>query len=146
MNRLSLCKPVMRSGRREAGQAVVELALVLTLLLVLAIGVTDFAHGVSEYIQVVNAANTGAQFAAQGTGESTNTTAITSDTCNALGSLSCSGITVSSPTDDGSGESMKYVKVSVTVPYQMTMPFVGVFLPTINLSSSASFRVNSFNS
>jgi len=125
----------------------VELAIVVTLLVTLALGVTDFAHCVGQYIQVVNAANAGAQFASEGTANSQNTAGIKSAAQADLGSLyPAPGASISVATgDDGTGENMKEATVTVVIPYHITAPFAGTFLPTINLSSSATMRVNPFN-
>ena len=40
---------------------------------------------------------------------------------------------------------MKKATVTVVIPYHMVTPFVGGFLPTMNLTSSATMRVNPFN-
>jgi hypothetical protein len=109
--------------------------------------VTDFARYVGEYIQVVNAANAGAQYAAAGTTNSQNSAGITAAAQADLGSLyPAAGASINvSTSDDGTSENMTKATVTVVIPYHMVTPFVGAFLPTMNLSSSATMRVNPFN-
>jgi hypothetical protein len=53
------------SGKREDGQALVELALVLPFVLVpILFGIIDFGHAVSDYNAMTNLANVGARVAA----------------------------------------------------------------------------------
>lgn len=151
----------MMSKRGEQGQALVELAVVLTILIIIALGGSDFARGIGEYQQVVNAANAGAQYAATGTSESTNQNCIygaaqselgwTGSGCDpsansSLCPVSPNCITFTAPADDGTGEGVKKVSVTVTLNYNMNMPFVGYFVNPIKLSSTATMRVNPFNS
>jgi Flp pilus assembly protein TadG len=137
----------LTDGDREAGQSMVELALMLALLITLVLGVTDFARYVGEYIQVVNAANAGAQYAAAGSSNSQNTAGITAAAQTDLGSLyPAPGATINvSTANDGTSENMTKATVTVTIPYHVVTPFIGTFLPTMNLSSSATMRVNPFN-
>ena len=138
----------MISANRESGQSIVELGLVLSLLVTLALGVTDFARCVGEYIQVVNAANAGAQYAAAGAANSQNTAGIEAAARADLGSLyPATGASISVATsDDGTGRHMTKATVSVVIPYHMVAPFLGAVVPPINLSSSATMRVNPLNS
>lgn len=141
-------KENMTGIRSERGQSIVELALVLPLLVVLAIAATDFAHGVSEYTQVVNAANAGAQYGSTGPSESTNATAISAAVQADLGSLypQTGASITSSASDDGTGESLNKVTVTVSIPYHMSIPFIGYFAPSYTLTSRAVMRVDPYNS
>jgi len=136
----------MQNALRERGQAVVELALIMTLLGVVAVAATNFALGVSQYMQVVNAANAAAQYASSGTSQSTNTSQISSVAKADLGSLypPSGGSITSSTSDDGTGQGLKEVRVTVAVPYQLTIPFAGYFLPSLTLSTTAVMRVDPY--
>jgi Flp pilus assembly protein TadG len=135
----------LRSNRDEKGQSIVELAIVLVMLTMIAIAGTDFARGVSEYGQVVSAANAGAQYGATGTAESTNTSAIAAAASANLGSLYPQpGASITSATsDDGTGASQKQVTVTVTIPFHFVAPFANYF-PDFNLTSTAVMRVNPY--
>jgi hypothetical protein len=117
------------------------------MLVILALGVTDFARCVGEYIQVVNAANAGAQYAAAGKADSQNAAGITAAAQADLGSLyPATGASINVSTgDDGTGRNMTKATVTVVIPYHMITPFVGSFAPAINLTSSSTMRVNPFN-
>ena len=127
----------------EQGQSLVELALVLTLLCVLCVGATSIALAVSEYMRVVNAVNAAAQYASTGTAESTDSSHISGVVKSELGSLypSSGGSITSSTFDDGTGEGMTEVKVTVSVPYQLVIPF---FQSNLTLTRSAVMRVNPY--
>lgn len=60
----------------ETASAVVEMAVALPILLLIAIGVGDYARAYSTGIAVANAAKAGAQFGAQSTATSGDTAAI----------------------------------------------------------------------
>ena len=57
---------VMRTLKSERGQDIVELALVLPLLLVIAMAVLDFGRAFSTYLVLTNAAREGARQASMG--------------------------------------------------------------------------------
>jgi Flp pilus assembly protein TadG len=129
--------------RSEKGQALVELAIVLPLLIYVSLGATDFARGVAEYIQVVGASEAGAQYGSLSSTNSQDTTTITSITQSNLQGLSSPSINVSTA-DDGTGEGTNKVTVTVSAPFHMITPFAGVFLPSITLSGVSVMRVNPF--
>ena len=54
----------IRRKRRERGQSMVELALVLPVFLVIVMGIVDFSLGLKEWISITNEAREGARYAA----------------------------------------------------------------------------------
>jgi Flp pilus assembly protein TadG len=58
--------PRARRGRRESGQGLVEMAILLPLFLVLIVGVVEVANGLNAYLTVVNSARDGARLASKG--------------------------------------------------------------------------------
>ena len=58
------------SLRREDGQALVELALVIPLLLILLFGIVDFGMALNQYNNTTNLANIGARYAMVASGSS----------------------------------------------------------------------------
>lgn len=65
------------SLRNEDGQALVELALVIPLLLILLFGIVDFGLALNQYNDTTNLANLGARAAAVASSTSTNPTCVT---------------------------------------------------------------------
>ena len=125
----------------EHGHAFVELALLLPVILTLLMAVADLGRGVSQYVEVGNAAAAAAEYAAQGPSEAANTTQIKTVACDDLGGLSCSNISVTNSANDGTGEGMSMVQVTVSVPFTSITPFVGG-IHSFNLTSSTTMRVN----
>ncbi|MGC8780013.1 MAG: TadE/TadG family type IV pilus assembly protein [Anaerolineae bacterium] len=60
------CKPLRRSAADERGQSMVEFTLLLPALLLMVVGVINFAFVFHTYVQLVNAAGVGATYAASG--------------------------------------------------------------------------------
>jgi Flp pilus assembly protein TadG len=67
----------VRAASGERGQAFIELALVLPILLALTIGIIELGRLAYYYIEVSNAARAGAQYGAQILGNAPDTAAIT---------------------------------------------------------------------
>ncbi len=137
-----------------AGGAAVELAVVLPVLLLLAVGVSDLGRVFFTGITVANAARAGAQWGAQSTATSTDTVnmnlAATNDAADA------GAVTVSSRSfcrcDAGEigdcttgncgayGNYRLYVEVTVTKAVNLIFGYPG--LPSsVTLSRTATFRV-----
>lgn len=121
----------MRAGdpgrRGSRGQAVVELAILLPLLLVMLFGAGDFARGITAYIQLGNMAREGAHFGSMNTANATNTAGITQAALNESGGTiyGVAPTVTSSTGNDGfngsGGNALTYVRVTVT--YQFTPLF-----------------------
>jgi Flp pilus assembly protein TadG len=79
--------------RRDDGQALVELALVIPLLLILLFGIVDFGIALNQYNDTTNLANLGARAVAVASSTSTNPTCQSSSgaTTSLTGYLQCEG-------------------------------------------------------
>ncbi len=98
-------RPVRKVIKEKRGQALVELALVLPLLILLIIGMMEFGRVFHSYLLITNAAREGARL---GVIEPTNTGAITGTVTTQLAAALAAG-----PAD---------YSVTVTYPY-ITYPF-----------------------
>lgn len=127
---------------KQRGQGAVEMALTLPILIYLSVGGADFARGITEYIQVVNAADAGSQYASMSTAKSTDCTDITTVVTDNLSGISNPTITCGTPTDDGTGEGMKKVTITVSATFNLQIPVVNIFASSVALSSSSTMRVN----
>lgn len=67
-----------KNSRAQRGAQLLELAIALPVLLLLAVGVTDFARGYYLGVEVASAARAGAQYGAQNLGTYTDTTGMVS--------------------------------------------------------------------
>ena len=118
-------------GASQSGQAVIELALTLPLLLVIVMGIFDFGLMFQRYEVVTNAAREGARV-----GVLPNYTTADAQ-ARAQQYLTSGGLSSSSATIDATvaattfGTPAKTVnQVTVTVAYPYTYPFIG---PILNL-------------
>ncbi len=123
-------------NRRERGQSLVELALVLPLLMLVILGAIDFGRVFYASMTVAGAARNGAQYASE---NPTDTTGIQSAALDDAGSLDpAPTVTVSGPTSDGNGG--EYVRVQVDHEFSTLIPWPG--LPSsIEISRAVTMRV-----
>ena len=148
---------MLRSSRAQAGNALVEFALVMPFLMLLLLGVVEIGRYAYFAIQVGNAARAGVQYGAQNGVTALDTTGITNavkaDGNNAVAALSVtpanycwcyngsSGTTVSCTGTCPSGSHLvEYVQV--TVSGAVNPLFNYPFLPsTLTVSNTATMRV-----
>jgi Flp pilus assembly protein TadG len=133
-----------RASLGEAGQALVEVAIALPILLALLVGIFEFARAYNIQQVITNAAREGAR---EGVVDTTNPTGVAVTRANArLSDASISGATVNAscaaPCDTGAE-----FTVDISVPY--TFVFIGPVLSlfssgvdpgTITLTTSATMR------
>jgi len=130
-----------RSGQR--GQALVEFALVLPLLLIVVFITVDFGVGLTRWIAITNAAREGARLGAVGAAEGAirQKTIDTSD-----GILSAGDIEVGFSDADGNGgiDPGDSVVVDVSYNYDLITPlgrFLTVTFDSLTLSACSDMRV-----
>ncbi|WP_263365942.1 TadE/TadG family type IV pilus assembly protein [Edaphobacter bradus] len=166
MKRLRQAKPsgAGTSGRRMAlcndhGSSLVELALCMPFLLLLLVGIADFGWIAYSYIELGNATNAGAQYAAQSTtyaapnNQPAISAAVNNDAANLSGitttvtnTCTCSdGSAVSSclnaaTTCTGTARIITNVTVTTSMPISPFISWTGI--PTsITLHGQATMRV-----
>jgi Flp pilus assembly protein TadG len=84
-----------RSSRREKGQAIIELALILPVLLLLTLGIIDFGRAAYYYIEVSDATKAAAQYGSQSMADAENTNNITQAAQNSARDIAAGlGVTV----------------------------------------------------
>lgn len=136
---------------REEGQALVEFAVILPVLLMLLTGIIQFGLAYNKYITLTDAAQSGAQTLALGRGlsdpcdpavaqtvQSANTIGLTSaQVTTSFGSSTDTCGTGSYPSRTGGNEVPNdQATVTATIPY--TFALFGLSLGTLNLTASAS--------
>lgn len=119
------------SWKKEEGQAVVEFALVLPLLILLIFGMVDFGWLFYNKIEVNNASREGARYAAIHWNESS----VETDTINLVKSFASESAQVT-VTPNGT-EVIVSVKKNVDVLTGVTSTILG---SSVNLSSSCTMR------
>lgn len=128
-----------RGARAERGQGAVEFALLLPVLLLLALGVINFAFVFHTYIQVVNAAGVGATYAATSATTANDTAGISAAALADSANWHCDA-----PTATRSslvGDPYGFQRVTVTVTCQVTDLILGGGLGPVTVSAEASRRV-----
>lgn len=153
------------SLRNQDGQALVELALVIPLLLILLFGIVDFGMALNQYNDTTNLANLGARAAAVASSTSTDPTCVNGTTTSssltsylqcegALDSVALGSVTVcpsdTSGSDWGTGDTIQ-VKVEDTFNWFQIMfggvGHLGGSVPsaTSTISSTATMREEADN-
>ena len=124
-------------ARRDSGQAILELVLVLPILLMLTLGVIEFGRAAYYDIAVADAARAGAQFASQSMANASDLTSVTraalSNSQLDMGapvnvtlqplSCQCPGGGVASGTCPASGCAYPIVYVTVSTDYTLNPLF-----------------------
>ena len=135
---------VHRTMRSRRGTAAVEFALATPLFLILLLGVVDVGFGTYQSMQVQDAAEAGALYAAINGWDSTGiSTAVVNATgasgmaaspapVKFCGCPTTSGLTtvLCTATCTGGVTPGTYVQVNASMPYQVTLPFPGLPIPS----------------
>ena len=129
-----------RRNKNEHGQAMVEFAVILPVLLLILFAILQFGVVFNNYIQVTAAAREGARKAAvsRSLGTSAAETAATTSAKSAAPGLKQNSITVSFPNSPTFAQGSD-VAVKVTYPYAISI--IGLVVASGNLSSTTPMRV-----
>jgi Flp pilus assembly protein TadG len=131
---------VLKRKNNERGQAVVEFAVILPVLLLILFSILQFGIVFNNYIQVTAAAREGARKAAvsRGLGTSGATNAAIAAAKGAAPGLDQSQLTVTLP---GSPSFAAGTDVTVQVSYPYSINILGQVVGSGNLTSSTTMRV-----
>jgi Flp pilus assembly protein TadG len=131
---------VFKRRTNESGQAVVEFAVILPVLLMILFAILQFGIVFNNYIQVTAAAREGARKAAvsRSLGTAGAETAATTSAKAAAPGLTQSSITVTYPNSPTFAQGSD-VTVQVTYPYSISI--LGIIVKSGNLTSSTTMRV-----
>ena len=127
-----------RSGMGQRGQAMVEFALVLPLLLIVLFMAVDFGVGLTRWISITNAAREGARCGAVGA-DTPDITQRVVDASN--GTLVTGDVSVSYPGGQTVGDS---VVVDVNYEYGLITPlghFLTLAFDSLSLSARSDMRL-----
>jgi len=144
--------PAMRTGRRR-GNAMLEFALVSTLLMTILFGVMDYGRIFGFAEQTANAANAGAAFAALSVANTANLAAITTAakadapeatamTVSSSSFCTCTfgGAHIDCSSSCASGSKRAYVRVNTALPFHTLVGYP--LLPgSTTLRASATVRI-----
>jgi Flp pilus assembly protein TadG len=131
---------VFKRRTNESGQAVVEFAVILPVLLMILFAILQFGIVFNNYIQVTAAAREGARKAAvsRSLGTAAAETAATTAAKAAAPGLKQTSITVTYPNSPTFAQGSD-VTVQVTYPYSISI--LGIIVKSGKLTSSTTMRV-----
>lgn len=131
---------MFKRRKNDSGQAVVEFAVILPVLLMILFAILQFGIVFNNYIQVTAAAREGARKAAvsRSLGTANAETAATTSAKSAAPGLKQSSITVTYPNSPTFAQGSD-VTVQVTYPYSISI--LGIIVKSGKLSSSTTMRV-----
>jgi Flp pilus assembly protein TadG len=115
-----------RFRKTEKGQALVEMALVLPILILIVFGITEFGRIFNAKIIVINASREGARYAAVN-GTAVTDTQITDKVKNSAPSLDPLKMTVNVNPVQGARTRGAAVAVAVYYPVEIVAPVISVF-------------------
>jgi Flp pilus assembly protein TadG len=130
--------------RNDSGQALIEFALVLPVLLVLIIGIFKFGVTFTNYLTLTDAARNGARQLAVDRGQATPCVDATNAANSAAGGLGGITVTESFPAPDTStcASLVAGDEGVVTATYPCDLSIMGIdFAPGCTLSSTATERI-----
>ena len=128
----------MKVLKNEKGQAMVEFALILPVLLLLVMGIAEFGMMFNSYLSVQNATREGARIGIVGASNEE----IEERILNTSPSLKKERITITIDPGNDTRISGETLKVLVEYNYQMAVPFISIlFGGNVNLSGESSMRI-----
>lgn len=128
----------IRREKKICGQAVVETAIVLPVLILLLAGIIDFGLLFNNYLIISNAAREGARLAAVGAEDSDIDTRIS----NLTSTLNQAEITVEVNPSEGLRRSGSDVQISISYNNELVTPIISSILPNpVRLNASATMRM-----
>jgi|SRR5579862_1842605 len=132
-----------RHIRSERGQAAVEFALVLPLLLVLFLGIIEFGIVFNHYVTLTDATRVGARKAITMRIGGTTPADATQAVRDAAGDLDQGqlNVNVDDPSDPNFQTAGSQITVTATYPYQIDIPLLGLSLMSGTLTSTAEERL-----
>lgn len=137
-----------RDGRRsEAGQSLVEFALVIPIFLLLLFGLFDVGRLVYVNNAISQAAREGARYGSVQNRSQTATsrTAIRDHTLGLMAAVPAPTVSVGCESNGGVSlacRSQDLLVVTVSSPVEMLTPVIGQIVGTVNVSSTAKVTVN----
>lgn len=128
---------IRRLGKKEHGQALVEMALVLPLFLLLLFGVIEMGRIGHAYITISNAAGVGGRMASIGGTDDQIETAIE----NVVTTLDYTSLTIDIDPNEANRQSGENIEVSVLYKVELIIPLISMMSDSVNVSSSIIMRM-----
>ena len=130
----------LRFGWRssEAGQSLLEFALVVTALLLVVFGIFEFGRAIEAYTEISNGAREGARYASVHPGWDLGAPDLDGAKVAALAKVALTGSAEVDASVSGDG---KVITVTVRYGFQPAVPFIWGSGGVITLTSSSTMRV-----
>lgn len=128
----------MEALKNKKGQAMVEFAVILPILLLLVMGIIEFGLIFNAYLTIQNASREGARYGITGASDADIVSLVRSD-CS---SLQSTYLTVNVTPTEGSRNSGDTLVVSVSYSYHMVTPIISsLFSNVVALNAQTSMRM-----
>lgn len=128
----------MKRLRNQKGQALVEFAVVLPVLLLLVMGIAQFGMLLSSYLTLENAAREAARAGIIGSTDTEIEEVITTSSPN----LEKEKLTIDITPSEGSRTSGESLTVNLTYKYDLTVPVISsLFGNVVELNAETSMRI-----
>lgn len=128
----------MKLLKNEKGQALVEFAIILPILLLIVLGILQFGMLINSYLTISNSAREGARLGIVG-GTNTDIQNVILKTSPNLDSKS---LLISITPSNGSRNSGDTLTVKITYNYNLTVPIISsLFNNNVTLNAQTSMRI-----
>lgn len=128
----------MEALKNKKGQAMVEFAVILPILLLLVMGIIEFGLIFNAYLTIQNASREGARYGITGASDADIVSLVRSD-CS---SLQSTYLTVNVAPAEGSRNSGDTLVISVSYSYHMVTPIISsLFSNVVALNAQTSMRM-----
>jgi Flp pilus assembly protein TadG len=128
----------LKSINNQKGQALVEFAIVLPILIMLVMGILQFGMMLNAYLTIENASREGARAGIVGSTDSQIQTLIIADSPT----LDPQSLTVTITPQQASRQSGGTLSVRVTYKYKLTVPIISnIFNNAVVLNGQTSMRI-----
>ncbi|WP_243124594.1 TadE family protein [Clostridium sp. AWRP] len=129
---------ILKNLKNEKGQALVEFAMILPILLLLVMGIVQFGMVINSYLTIENASREGARAGIIGSTDEEIRYLIAATSPN----LDPKNLTVTITPDESSRRSGDSLIVKVTYKYNLTVPIISsLFNNVIELNGQTTMRV-----
>lgn len=128
----------MLLSKKKKGQALVEFALILPILLLILMGIIQFGLVINAYLTISNVSREGARAAAVGTSYTDVDSLIISSAPN----LDSNKLTINISPSEGNRRSGETLTAHITYNYKLTVPIISsLFNNQIILNAETSMRI-----
>lgn len=128
----------MKNIKNEKGQALVEFAIILPILLLLIMGILQFGMLINSYLTLENSSREGARLGIVG---GTNSD-IQNIVIKTAPTLDPSAITINITPSDGTRNSGDTLTINLTYNYKLTIPIISqLFNNSVMLNAQTSMRI-----